>query len=257
MKPYIGICDFMSVEQASEMLKVLHQHRRHGSERQLHVGVMMSYKTMKGLETRWSKAFPPKERVSSIFWIDSEDISNCLHYIDYEHDLDLARNLYDAIMHGGPYLNAVQLDMIWPDPSEVFKAVHASRKPLEVILQIGRQAIEEAKNDPSIIVNKLDDYNGTVHRVSLDKSMGQGKGLNADELLPIARLIHERFPEMGLTVTGGLGPATMHLIEPFIKEFPDVSIDAQGRLRPSGNAMDPVDWNLATTYLIKALEILP
>ena len=57
-------------------------------------------------------------------------------------------------------------------------------------------------------------------------------------------------------MAGGLGPDTLHTIQPLIDEFPDLSIDAQSRLRPSGNAMNPIDWGMAKSYLINALKIL-
>ena len=48
----------------------------------------------------------------------------------------------------------------------------------------------------------------------------------------------------------------MNLVEPLVKMFPDLSIDAQGKLRSSGNALDPIDWGMAETYLVKALELM-
>lgn len=80
--------------------------------------------------------------------------------------------------------------------------------------------------------------------------------MDAKGLLPFARAVKRRFPQFGLVAAGGLGPDTMHLVEPLIKEFPDLSIDAQGKLRPSGSALDPIDWYMAGQYLIKALEML-
>ncbi|MFA5934800.1 MAG: hypothetical protein WC827_02885 [Candidatus Paceibacterota bacterium] len=41
----------------------------------------------------------------------------------------------------------------------------------------------------------------------------------------------------------------------FLNEFPDVSIDAEGKLRPSGSALDPVDWDMAEKYIIEALKL--
>jgi len=35
-----------------------------------------------------------------------------------------------------------------------------------------------------------------------------------------------------------------------------MSIDAQGQLRPSKSALDPIDWSMAEEYLIKALQVL-
>jgi hypothetical protein len=54
---------------------------------------------------------------------------------------------------------------------------------------------------------------------------------------------------------GGLGPDTMDVVLPLVAEFPDISIDAQGKLRKSGNALDPIHWDLAAGYLCEAGKI--
>jgi hypothetical protein len=251
--PYVGITDFMTFEQVKMMLTVFKAHRSPRSKRKLHVGVMMSYKTLQGLETKWSQAFPQKEAIAGIF--GSDDVYNCLHYADYGRNssyLDLAR----AISFGGIGIHALQLDMVWPEPGDISGGVHTSRKQIEVILQIGRNAIEEADNDPEEVAYRLEGYTGVVDRVLLDRSMGQGIGLDAEFLLPFVRAIRSNYPRLGIGVAGGLGPNTMGLVEPIVKEFPDVSIDAQGKLRPSGKALDPVDWEMAGQYLVEALKLL-
>jgi len=252
--PYIGITDFTDFAQVQAMLKVFQEHKSADSKRQLHVGVMMSFKTLHGIETKWSTAFPPKQRIASIF--NSDDVFNCLHYADYEHRAGFWKDLLLAISYGGIGINAVQLDMIWPDPGEIAHAIHSSRMNLEVILQIGKNALEEMDNDPNAVVGRLVNYEGVVHRVLLDKSMGRGLGMDAAGLIPFAQAIRAGFPNLGLVVAGGLGPESIQLVEPLVKEFPDISIDAQGKLRPSGNALDPIDWSMAEMYLIKALALL-
>ncbi len=251
--PYIGITDFLSFEQVARMLTVFNAHNPQGSMRRLHVGVMMSYKTLHGIETKWSKAFPPKEAIASIF--GSEETYNCLHYADYDHMPNLGETLYRAIGYGGIGINAIQLDMPWPDPRQIVHGVHMSRRNIEVILQVGKVAIEEADNDPQMVVQRLEDYEGVIHRVLLDKSMGRGVGMDAVALLPFAHAVRARFPNLGLVAAGGLGPQSINLVEPLIAEFPDLSIDAQGKLRSSGNALDPIDWNIAAEYLVKALAL--
>ena len=62
--PYISITDFTHADQVRRMLGVLNAEC---TDRLLGVGVMMSYKTLNGLETKWSKAFPPKEKIREIF----------------------------------------------------------------------------------------------------------------------------------------------------------------------------------------------
>jgi hypothetical protein len=251
--PYIGITDFMAYAQVERMLAVFKANAKPGQHRRLHVGVMMSRKTLHGLETKWSKAFPPKEAIAGIF--GSNETMNCLHYADYDA-VDVSESLTKAISFGGDGINALQLDMIWPNPEHVAHAVNSSGKKLEVVLQVGKGAIEQADNDPERIVAKLQGYVGVVHHVLLDKSMGKGLGMDAEGLIPFAQAIRNSFPDLGIVAAGGLGPESIGLVEPLAKEFPDVSIDAQGKLRPSGNALDPIDWDMAEIYLTKALGLL-
>ena len=253
MNPYIGITDFTNFEQVQDMLKIFVAHQPQGSKRKLHVGVMISYKTLYGFSSKWQNAFPPKEIIASIF--SSDKTYNCLHYADYGNNPDLWKSLAEAISFGGIGIHALQLDMIWPDPGQVANGVHTSRKQIEVILQIGKNALEKIGNNPEAVVEKLGDYKGVIHRVLLDKSMGKGIGMDADGLIPFAQVIKKNFPVLGIGAAGGLGPKTIQLVKPLVKAFPDLSIDAQGRLRPSGNALDPIDWNMAESYLIKALQL--
>lgn len=254
--PYIGITDFTSFEQVIKMCDLFQLCKPSESQRMLHIGVMMSFKTLNGMETKWSKVFPSKEIIADIF--RSKDDSNvyyCLHYADYNHDTkftDLARGLEYA----GPFVDALQLDMPWPDPAMIAGGVHTSRRQIEVILQIGQNAIEEANNDPVEVVRRLEDYEGVIHRVLLDKSMGRGLDMDAVSLMPFARAINDRFPNLGLGAAGGLGPHSLNLVESLVQEFPELSIDAQSRLRPSGSTYDPIDWQMAGAYLVKALELL-
>ena len=255
INPYVGITDFTSFEQVTKMLEVFRRHKSSESQRVLHVGVMMSFKTLNGIETKWSKAFPPKKTITDIFRPNDDDVYYCLHYADYDHNTtytDLSRGLHYA----GPFVHAIQLDMPWPNPGMVANGVHTSRRQIEVILQVGKRSIDECDGDPTEVVRRLEDYDRVIHRVLIDKSMGRGVGMDAVGLIPFAQAIKDRFPDMGLVVAGGLGPDSIDMVKPLVKVFPDISIDAQGKLRPSGSALDPIDWDMAGTYLARALELL-
>lgn len=60
MRSYIGITDFTDVAQATAMKEVFSRLKDQKTNRILHVGVMMSYKTLHGLPTKWTDAFPKK-----------------------------------------------------------------------------------------------------------------------------------------------------------------------------------------------------
>jgi hypothetical protein len=251
--PYIGITDFMNFKQVERMLAVFNENLSPNQNRRLHVGVMMSYKTLHDIETKWAKAFPLKQTIADIFGAD--ETMNCLHYADYDA-IDVQSSLTEAIRFGGNGINALQLDMVWPHPEHVAAAVKASSKKLEVILQVGKEAIEQADNNPKVVVERLRDYDDVAQHVLLDKSMGKGLGMDAVGLMPFAEAIKAEFPDLGIVVAGGLGPTSMSLVEPLVNTFPNISIDAQGKLRPSGNALDPIDWDMAQMYLVKALQLL-
>lgn len=255
INPYVGITDFTSFKQVTKMLTVFRRYKSPGSQRVLHVGVMMSFKTLNNIETKWSKAFPPKNTIADIFRPNDDDVYYCLHYADYNHDTKFT-DLVRGLEYAGQFVHAIQLDMPWPDPEVVASGVHTSHKQIEVILQIGKRPIDECNSDPAEVVRRLGDYDGVIHRVLLDKSMGRGLGMDATELIPFAQAIRDRFPDLGLVVAGGLGPDSIGLVEPLVKVFPDISIDAQGRLRQSGSALDPIDWDMAGAYLAKALRLL-
>ncbi len=251
--PYIGITDFMNRSQTLEMLYCFHEASRFNNSHKLMVGVMMSYKTLNGLDTKWTKAFPTNKQVSSIF-VQNSLAFNTLHYADYTNT-DVFNSLTRAISFGGIDINALQLDMVWPEPNDIFSAVHASRKCISVILQIGTNAIAAVNDSPKEVIQRLEDYVDVVDGVLFDKSLGQGKPMNAEVLLPYVEAVYEHFPQMRVAVAGGLSASTMNVAEPLISRFPDISIDAQGRLRPSGSALDPIDWELAKKYLEEAKKL--
>ena len=66
-------------------------------------------------------------------------------------------------------------------------------------------------------------------------------------------------------VAGGLGPDSVHLLEPIAEEFPDISIDAQGRLKSADAPVDdrghitskvPADLARSEEYIRKSCAIL-
>ena len=249
--PYIGITDFSAAAQVQAMLAILSSSK---VQRRLHVGVMMSFKTLHDKATKWAPIFPPKGSLASIF--SADHVMNCLHFADYEDQPNLAASLDQAVAYCGPRLRAIQLDMIWPDPVELQTFRAGKGQNLEIILQIGKNAMEACQNSEELISKKLELYSGSLDYVLLDKSMGQGKGMDAVGLLPLARRLTADHPRIQLAAAGGLGPDSVELIRPLLLEFPQLSMDAQGKLRPSGNAMDPVDWEFAGTYLRRAVQLI-
>lgn len=251
--PYIGITDFMTREQTLEMLSYFESLPRQNIPHKLMVGVMMSYTTLHKMETKWATAFPTNGQISNIF-VRHPLAFNTLHYADYR-GTDVFNSLGQAIAHGGIDVDALQLDMIWPKPGDVANAVHASIKCMSVILQVGKGALAQANDDPMEMIERLRDYGDVIDGVLLDKSMGQGLTMDARVLLKFVEAVYTHLPTLRVAVAGGLGPYTTGAAELLVSYFPDISIDAQGRLRASGSMLDPIDWELAKKYLREAVRL--
>lgn len=251
--PYIGITDFTDKSQVEAMLAVLRTANGNRLPRKLGVGVMMSRKTLNGLPSRFNDIFPAKEKIADIF-VDDQLAYNVLHYADYE-GIDVLENLTEAVKWGGPNLHAIQLDMIWPDCTSIckFKWKHPQ---IDLILQINPSAMKQVNYETRCLADSLAVYHEELSAVLLDMSMGKGKPMSWLDLLPYLAYLNLRNPNLGLAVAGGLGPDSLYLVKPLVDCFvPKISIDAQGKLRPSGSYLEPIDWQMAEEYLVRAVEI--
>lgn len=250
MRPYVGITGFATRAEA-EAVYACYEQFKCSSERLLHVGVMTSYKQLHGIESSWKDVFPKPDSIADLF--PEEGTYNCLHYADYDNNPGLKETLVNAVIFGGEHLHALQLDMVWPDPNDLFQEISVHDHKIEVILQVGENALNAVDNNPQKLVEKLAWYQGVVDRILLDKSMGRGLGMSAKELLPYAEAISTHYKDWGLVAAGGLGPKTLHLLEPLIIEFPNISFDAQGQLCENGNARNPLNIDACCEYLQQSL----
>jgi hypothetical protein len=263
-RPYIGITDFTDSSQILAMAKVFSEKKPTKSKHMLQAGVMMSQKTLNDLPTKSAAFYPKNEEVAGVFGSVSAiypSVYTCLHYEDQDY-MTGYRDLLKAVGYAGPYLDAMQLDMTWPNPAMISTLLRAHSRPVEVILKIGKFALESELNDPDRIVRSVAEYmeitgGPVIHRVMLDRS---GKGfdpIKANELLPHLRTISKEFPTLGLGVAGGLGPRTVDLVQPVLEEFPDVSVDARACLRShTPNVMFPIDWELASLYVSEMFRVI-
>lgn len=250
---YIGITDFTNAGEVMNMLRIFNTYKPPWWEGLLHVGIMMSYKTLNEIPTKWKDAWPPKEDVKDIF-LQNKNLLNVIHYADYE-GINVFENLKKVHLLGGLNMHAIQLDMVWPDP-EAIQKFRRDESEVGIILQINKKCLRLTGNDDSQLLRKIKEYGSSVNVVLLDMSAGKGIPLEPDFLIPKITMLKENLPEMEIAVAGGLGPDTINLMESIWKDYPEISIDAQGQLRSSKNALDPIDWKLAEDYLTGALKLL-
>lgn len=257
MEQYIGITDFPNYPQVQQMRTVFESLAP--GRLKLMVGVMMNMETLHGEKSPWDKVWPPANKIGSIFQSHPK-VFNTLHWSDF-HDkttaADIAKALQYCNSHNG--LDALQLDMPWPNPEMVWKGIQDSKIPtrdgIAVILMVGRKMVDMCDNSMTTLMDKLGEYQHLVDGILLDMSGGRGVPMEHQVLREYVIAIKKNHPLFAVTVAGGLGPETMHLVKPLIQEFPWLSIDAQGKLRKSGDSKDPIDWPLAEAYLRAAIPM--
>lgn len=248
-KPYIGVTDFTSRSQVEIMKAAINP----TANRRLHVGAMISYKTLLGIPTStgWENIWLNERGLHELF-ADDKEVFNVLHYADYDHlpgtgghrAPTTVEHLLQAINRAGPYVHGLQLDMVWPEPRMLAEFKYA-RPGVQLIQQVSSRAMQECSN----WLDVLEDYTGIVDYVLLDTGMGRGVSFDPGRMLYTVRDILHMFPDSQIAIAGGLGPTTYTNLRPLIMHFPRLSCDAQGQLRPSGKATDPLDFERVEQYI--------
>lgn len=265
-RQYTGVCDVVSPDDVRAMLSEL-RNSRADSERRLMVGIMThpavinpDAKLPDEVRHAIQSEFPSIEQISQGF-IDDPDVMNTIHYADLYgpngprkagEAPDVLKNLELCVEHGGPNLDAIQLDLVWPDPDALleFRRKHPD---IEIVLQLGKFSFgEDGKIDEVEVTKRLSEYGRSVDHVLLDLSMGKGRQMTDDDVTSLKKLmwaIQDATPDIGLAIAGGLGAGSglnspnqsvysMESLRDIARDFPGVSIDAQGGLKPDNALRD-------------------
>lgn len=253
--PYIGVTGFMSRTEVSEALAMVPQ----GSTRRLMVGVLMSSKTFAGLPNKWPGRYPKKEVAADIF-IDDPRALNLIHYNTDAHNT-LQDQLIDITRFiGSDRFDGFQLNVRWPGATDIRNYQRMFPDKL-IVMQIGGGALSDVEQIGRLgdILYLVYDHRACcgwiIDSILIDPSGGKGLPLDTTKGAEHLREAHHRFPEMGIGIAGGLGPETLHLIEPLMREFPNLSIDTEGRLR-TPKPEDALCLDAMRTYLDGAFRVL-
>jgi len=245
LKPYIGITGFMSREEVEAVLEVFPK----DSPRKLMVGVLASEKTIYGHPNKWPNRYPNRLEIEYIF-SDNPLALNLVHYNTKNPETLVGQMCTVSGPLGGPHFHGFQLNLAWPNPD----MIAGWRKHFEgiIVFQIGGHAFEVVDHSPQKLAEKVAEYKGLVQYLLFDPSGGKGQPFDTEQARAYLRALADKDLGIGLGVAGGLSAETMHLVEPLVEEFPDLSIDAEGRIRDED---DDLDLEKARRYVSAALEM--
>ena len=239
--PYIGITDFTNTAETREVLSA----KPMNTPRKLHVGVMTSYKFLHGQNTKWRDIWL-KPYENRLLFQEHPRTYNVIHYADYDPNPPTTyADLVLAVASGGNQIQAIQLDMVWPDIN-ILQRFSEVLPYVDIILQVSSVAINK---DPHWATT-LKKYEHLVSYVLIDAGMGKGIDLEVTQVFEqIERVLETVKYDSRIAVAGGLGPYTYQKLQPLFEQYPNLSCDAQSKLRLSGNAMDPLDIEMCKQYV--------
>ena len=245
-RPYIGITGFTNEYQVKTVCNVLPT----DSYRMLMVGVLVSSKTMRGEQNKWPNRYPKPEFLNQIFQPFPNTL-NLVHFNTKEPEM-----LYDHLNRiremVGPNCHGFQLNMAWPDPDTLAVFAIQARKTI-FVLQVGNRVFEMIDNSPKKLAERVANYKDLIDYVLLDPSGGLGIPMITEEMKAYLGALKEKDLDIGLGVAGGLGPGKSHLIEPLVREHPDLSIDVEKNVR---DQHDMLDLELSKKYITEHSELL-
>ena len=218
--PYVGITGFTTPEEVAAALELLPPGRR-----RLMVGILVSDRTLEGLpEEMGPRRHPAVVNLGTLFLADPRAF-NAIHFHTRTPER-LVDQTEQVIAAAGPRLHALQINLE-RTPPEALRAIRANHPALQLILPLHETARRFAET-----------YAGLVDIVLFDWSAGRGVLFDPAEAQAALEEIEAKMHGVALAVAGGLGPDTVDPVRPLLERFPDLSFDAESRLRDADDRLD-------------------
>lgn len=203
------------------------------------LGLMVSYKLLHGQEMnpQWARHYPALSRIPQFMDAARDAGMKCIIHYNTKNpnlceELVALERLWQRVPDGW------QLNVVWPDPRELEKYLaQTEHARVQFIAQVGGKAFDMVGQNAQFTGRRLSDYDYLASYVLFDLSGGVGKELDPEASVPVLDAIYEH-ARLGVAVAGGLGPMTMHLLQPLLDRYPHLSWDAQGQLRSEDDDLD-------------------
>lgn len=231
--PYVGVTGFTTPDEVHQLLAQLADGYQNRLEaRPLMVGVLVNSRTLTGKNPeKQSPRYPTLDDVKPIFeqaQRQGDKMTLRLVHFNTKTPQSLGDELKQLAEHCGWQMEGVQLNVCWPDPDQLKDALKDFRR---VVLQIGKEAYQECIYTWKSISLCLNAYKGLITDILIDPSGGRGVLVNLEHMPRTLADIKEKHPNLGIGVAGGLDKKTSKSLAPLFAEFPDLSVDAESRLR--------------------------
>lgn len=257
--PYTGIAGFTTAAEVRAVAADAYTISGFGTlprgGRRLAIGVLASWKTLNGgSPSLFPERYPAVGKIREIFAAAAEPYhhyspalgqtasdgtvfdlkSRCLRLIHYaSKEPNLLAQLDRLCEIAGPHLDGFQLNMVWP-PAEDMASWRADHPDMRIVLQVNGQMFSNVARTPQLLVLEIGKKYppGSFTDILFDMSGGAGKPADLTEAKTVIDALYGAFgSRVGIGLAGGLDWHSVWDLKPFFEKWPDLSIDAEGRIR--------------------------
>lgn len=263
--PYVGVSGVVSPEQQRWIHEAAQPMIDNG--RQILLGVKAVHKThWSEIENKYGpEHYPVGDDIAiSISELQDGEMGVAQVYLDLKEARSSGIDSYEEefinklLGRNSMWLSGIQFDMLpWhkDDYSKLLQLIKDdSPIPHDVLLQCYGKIMQQ--HSPAQIRELLKQYEGLVDYVLLDASHGQGKRLNVEQLKPYIDELYG-IDGIGLGIAGGLDARIVAQELPaLLADYPELSFDAEGKLRLPETGSYKLDQATTTQYLQSAAKVI-
>lgn len=227
--------------------------------RKLMVGVLAIHKTLAGqpLDAPWKWRYPKPSDIAGIF-SDSRHCLNLVHFNTKEPNIHSQMKAVQEL--AGPYFDGFQLNVDSPDPHWLWEWRFDGSYEESLVIQLGTKVLDRCQ-DTDDLKTWLSQYRDLDAVFLVDPSGGQGKTFPVNAGLVIEHIYRAVGSRARVGIAGGLGPdpASLTNVVPLLAKWPNLSLDAEGKLRTvvdPATGEDRLDTDKARTYVLNALRLI-
>lgn len=255
--PYTGIAGFTTAEEVRSVAADAYTISGFGTPRyggrRLAIGVLVSWETLNGeAPRRYPERYPAVGKVRGILDAAAEPYhhraewqgedegttfdlkSRCLRLIHYNSkEPNLLAQLDRLCEIAGPHLDGFQLNMAWP-PEDDLESWMKDHPAMRLVLQVNAKMFSNVARKPQLLVDEIAKryLPWCVTDILFDMSGGAGQKADLAEAGAVLETLYGAFgDQLGIGLAGGFDWQNVADLKPLFERWPDLSIDAEGRLR--------------------------
>jgi len=265
---YVGVSGVVNPEQQKQIEAFANSIDLHVS-RQLALGVKAVHKTQfLDVKNKYGEEWYP---------VGQEQFENALSQkTEASTSLAVAQTFFDPdyidnpgyrdyfsdrlFKRGEKWIDGIQFDMLpWHSDRAMldFLVKLKGKHDTKLFLQVHKPAMEAL--GPQGVIEELEGYVDALDYILFDSSHGTGTRLDTDALLSFLREAYDsqNLDSVGIALAGGLnGKIVAEELPVVLREFPDISWDAEGQLHPvTAEGTKPLDMNIVNEYLEASANI--